>query len=79
MKGRAQISFSLDYSMISDLDGYKTLWVSRVKSGKPEKVYEFEAQDIRINYPVWSPNGKRALFDCLKPQGGDTLLMENFE
>ena len=47
------------------------LWVSPVNGGPPEKVYEFPDPDVRIDYPVWSPDGKWVLFDRFRPQGGD--------
>jgi hypothetical protein len=45
----------------------------------PEKVFEFKDKDVRIDYPVWSPDGKWVLFDRFRPQGGDIWMIENFE
>jgi Tol biopolymer transport system component len=77
--GGAHMSLSPDYSRIMDVINHKVLWVSPVNSGKPEKAFEFDNPDVRIDYPVWSPDGKWVLFDRFKPQGGDVWLMENIE
>lgn len=77
--GGSHMSFSPDYSRIMDVIGHKVLWVSPVASGKPEKVFEFDDPDVRIDYPVWSPDGNWVLFDRFRPQGGDIWMMENFE
>jgi len=75
--GGSHMSLSPDHSRIMDVIGHKTLWVSPIGSGKPEKVFEFEDPDVRIDYPVWSPEGKWVLFDRFRPQGGDIWMMEN--
>lgn len=79
--GGAHMSFSPDYSLIMDVLGHKTLWVSPVSGlpASPKKVFEFADKDIRIDYPVWSPDGKWILFDRFRPQGGDIWMIENFE
>jgi TolB protein len=77
--GGAHMSFSPDASLIMDALAHKALWVSPLNSGKPEKVFEFEDPDSRIDYPVWSPDGRFVLFDRFRPQGGDIWLMEKFE
>jgi len=72
-----------------DVLGHKALWVSPV--GNPEletrnskletakRVFEFTDKDVRIDYPVWSPDGRWVLFDRFRPQGGDIWMIENFE
>jgi Tol biopolymer transport system component/tRNA A-37 threonylcarbamoyl transferase component Bud32 len=75
--GGSHISFSPDRSMVMDVVGHKVLWVTPLESGERRKVFEFDDSDIRIDYPVWSPDGMWVLFDRLKPQGGDIWLMEN--
>ena len=70
-KGGSHMSFSPDRSRIMDVVGHRVLWVSPVSGGAPEKVYEFPDPDVRIDYPVWSPDGKWILFDRFRPQGGD--------
>jgi Tol biopolymer transport system component/predicted Ser/Thr protein kinase len=77
--GGSHMSFSPDYSLIMDVVGHKTLWVSPVTAGKPVKIYEFPDGVSRIDYPVWSPDGKWVLFDRFRPQGGDIWEIEDFE
>jgi Tol biopolymer transport system component len=77
--GGSHISFSPDNSLIMDVLGHKALWVSPLVSGQPQKVFEFTDKDVRIDYPVWSPDGKWVLFDRFRPQGGDIWMIESFE
>jgi Tol biopolymer transport system component len=79
MMGGSHMSFSPDRSRIMDVVGHKVLWVSPVNGGKPEKVYEFPDPDVRIDYPVWSPDGKWVLFDRFRPQGGDLWALGGVE
>ncbi len=79
MMGGSHISFSPDRSRIMDVVGHRVLWVSPVQGGKPEKVYEFPDPEVRIDYPVWSPDGKWVLFDRFRPQGGDIWAMSGVE
>ena len=59
--------------------GHKILWVTPVNGPAPQKVFEFSEPDARIDYPVWSPDGKWVLFDRFQPQGGDIWVMQEFE
>src|SRR6266481_3824767 len=77
--GGSHMSFSPHYSLIMDVVGHKTLWVSPATTGKPVKVFEFPDGESRIDYPVWSPDGKWVLFDRFRPQGGDVWAIENLE
>ena len=77
--GGSHLSLSPDSSRIMDVVGHKALWVSPFATGKPEQVFQFEDADVRIDYPVWSPDGQWVLFDRFRPQGGDIWLMEGFE
>jgi len=77
--GGSHVSFSPDFSRVIDVVGHKTLWVSAVLANTSEKVFEFDDPDVRIDYPVWSPDGKWVLFDRFRPQGGDIWMMENVE
>jgi len=77
--GGSHMSFSPDYSLLMDVVGHKTLWASPVTTGKPVKIYEFPDGVSRIDYPVWSPDGKWVLFDRFRPQGGDIWAVEDFE
>ncbi|HEY3204737.1 MAG TPA: protein kinase [Thermoanaerobaculia bacterium] len=77
--GGAHMSFSPDGSLIMDVVAHKTLWVSPLHGGKPAPIFEFDDPDARIDYPVWSPDGRSILFDRFRPQGGDIWMMEGFE
>ncbi len=77
--GGSHISFSPDRSRIMDAVGHKSLWVSPLEGGEPEKVFAFEDPGVRIDYPVWSPDGGWVLFDRFRPQGGDIWVMSGLE
>jgi Tol biopolymer transport system component len=77
--GGAHMSLSPDGSRIMDVLAHKALWVSPLDSGQTERVFEFEDPDVRIDYPLWSPDGRWVLFDRFRPQGGDVWVMEGFE
>ena len=77
--GGSHLSFSPDGSRIMDVVAHKTLWVSPIRGGAPEKIFEFEDPDVRIDYPVWSPDGRSVIFDRFVPQGGDIWLMEGID
>jgi Tol biopolymer transport system component len=77
--GGAHMSFSPDRSRVLDVVGHKAIWVSPLRGGAPERVFEFADPDVRIDYPVWSPDGRWVLFDRFRPQGGDIWLMEGLE
>jgi Tol biopolymer transport system component/predicted Ser/Thr protein kinase len=79
MMGGSHMSFSPDRTRIMDVVGHKVLWISPVNGGKPEKVYEFPDPDVRIDYPVWSPDGRWVMFDRFRPQGGDIWAMSGVE
>jgi serine/threonine-protein kinase len=75
VKGGSHMSFGPGQTMIADVVGHRQIWVSPV-SGEPYTVFAFEDPDIRIDYPVWSPDGRWLLFDRVKPEGGDVWLLE---
>jgi TolB protein len=78
--GGAHMSLSPDGSRVMDVVAHKVLWVSTLAPAeKPEKVFEFPDPDSRIDYPVWSPDGRFVLFDRFRPQGGDIWMMEGLE
>jgi Tol biopolymer transport system component/predicted Ser/Thr protein kinase len=79
MMGGSHMSFSPDRSRIIDVVGHRVLWVSPVSGGKPERVYEFPDADVRIDYPVWSPDGRWVMFDRFRPQGGDIWAISGVE
>jgi eukaryotic-like serine/threonine-protein kinase len=75
----AHMSWSPDQSLIMDVRGHRTLWVYPVDGAPPRRVFEFEDPDIRIDYPVWSPDGRAVLFDRAAPRGGDLWLLDGIE
>jgi Tol biopolymer transport system component len=75
--GGSHMSFSPDSSRIMDVVGHKAFWVSPLTGGTPASVFEFDDPDARVDYPVWSPDGRFILFDRFRPQGGDVWLMED--
>jgi eukaryotic-like serine/threonine-protein kinase len=79
MMGGSHMSFSPDRTLIMDVVGHRVLWVSATNGGKPEKVYEFPDSNVRIDYPVWSPDGKWVMFDRFRPQGGDIWAISGVE
>jgi Tol biopolymer transport system component/serine/threonine protein kinase len=79
MMGGSHMSFSPDRTLIMDVVGHRVLWVSTTNGGKPEKVYEFPDSNVRIDYPVWSPDGKWVMFDRFRPQGGDIWAISGVE
>ena len=72
----AHISLSPDQKRILDVRNHKTIWVHPLDGSAPYQVFEFPDPDIRIDYPVWSPDGKWILFDRAAPSGGDIWLLE---
>ena len=74
----AHISFSPDGAKFIDVTGHKVLWLYG-RDGSAEQLFAFGDPDIRIDYPVWSPDGKWLLFDRFKPDGGDIWIAENVE
>jgi Tol biopolymer transport system component len=75
VKGGSHMSFGPGQTMIADVVGHRQIWVSPLAS-EPYTVFAFEDPDIRIDYPVWSPDGRWLLFDRVKPEGGDVWLLE---
>jgi len=78
ISGGSHLSFSPDEERIMDVVGHKALWVSPLNGGPPEQVFEFGDPAVRIDYPVWSPDGNWVLFDRFSPKGGDIWMLEGF-
>ncbi|HVQ31636.1 MAG TPA: protein kinase [Vicinamibacteria bacterium] len=77
VRGGAHMSLSPDESRIADGVDHKTLWVSPLgEGGEPEAVFAFDDPDVRIDYPVWGPDGRSILFDRVLPRGGDVWILE---
>lgn len=72
----AHMTFSPDRSRILDVRGHKSLWVHPLAGGAPYQTFEFADPDVRIDYPVWSPDGRWVLFDRAAPRGGDLWVLE---
>jgi Tol biopolymer transport system component/serine/threonine protein kinase len=77
--GGSHMSFAPEGRLIMDVVNHQALWVSPVAGGTPEKVFSFPDPAVRIDYPVWSPDGRWVLFDRFVPKGGDVWLMEGLE
>ncbi len=70
------MSFSSDGGLAMDVRGHKALWAYPM-DGKPAyKVFEFPDLKVRIDYPMWSPDGRWVLFDRVSPRGGDLWMLE---
>ena len=72
----AHMSYSPNRELILDVIGHRTLLVYEVSGGDPREIFEFDNQDIHVDYPVWSPDGNRIVFDRAEPQGSDIWLLE---
>ena len=77
--GGSHISFSPTGDLVLDVVAHKTLWVSPVRGGTPVEIFTFDDPEVRIDYPVWSPDGRFALFDRFRPQGAALWLLEGVE
>jgi eukaryotic-like serine/threonine-protein kinase len=72
----AHMSFSPNQSLILDVKGHKSLWIHPVNGQPAREVFAFSNPDVRIDYPVWSPDGRWVLFDRAEYKGGDLWLLE---
>ncbi len=72
----AHMSFSPDFSRVLEVSGHKSLWIYTLDGAAPTKILEFDEADIRIDYPVWSADGRWAVFDRVAPQGGDIWVLD---
>ena len=77
--GGAHISFSPDGTKMIDVLGHKVVWLYTLADGGKRQLFTFDDPDVRIDYPVWSPDGKWLLFDRFKPEGGDIWMAEGIE
>lgn len=66
-------SFSPAANHVMDVVGHKSLTVIPL-DGEPTEVYSFDDPEVRIDYPVWSPDGQWILFDRNRPRGGDIWM-----
>ncbi|HEU5041656.1 MAG TPA: protein kinase [Gemmatimonadales bacterium] len=77
--GGSHMSLSPDGTRIMDVRGHKALWVTPLGGEPAYQVFEFPDPAIRIDYPVWSPDGRFVLFDHDVPHGGDIWALEGVE
>jgi serine/threonine-protein kinase len=75
VRGGSHMSFGPADAMVADVVDHRQLWVSPM-AGAPYPVFAFDDPGVRIDYPVWSPDGHWLLFDRLKPEGGDIWMLE---
>jgi Tol biopolymer transport system component len=74
-RGGSHMSFNPEGTVISDVVRHRWLWASPL-GGTPDSTFAFDDPAVRVDYPVWSPDGRWILFDRSKPEGGDIWLME---
>jgi Tol biopolymer transport system component len=74
----AHMSFSPSQALIMDVRGHKVLWAYPMDGRAAFQVYQFPDPDVRIDYPLWSPDGRWILFDRAAPRGGDLWALEGF-
>jgi Tol biopolymer transport system component/tRNA A-37 threonylcarbamoyl transferase component Bud32 len=65
------MSLSPSGTIIMDVRGHRTLLAHTLDGRPSSKVFEFANPDVRIDYPVWSPDGRWVLFDRAEPRGAD--------
>jgi serine/threonine-protein kinase len=75
LRGGSHMSLAPGGRLVLDVAGHRELWVSP-EGGAPYTTFRFEDPAVRVDYPVWSPDGRWILFDRTKPEGGDIWLME---
>ncbi len=78
-KGGSHISLSPDARLVMDVVDHKELWVTPLDGSAPYPVFRFDDPQIRIDYPVWSPDGRWILFDYVKPSGGSLWMIEGMK
>lgn len=76
IQGGSHMSFAPGGALVADVLGHQRIWVSPLGSGDPYVAFSFDDPEVRIDYPVWSPDGRWILFDRWAPEGGDVWLAE---
>ncbi len=72
------MSFSPSERLIMDVSNHKVLWAHPVDGREAYQIYHFPDPDVRIDYPRWSPDGRRVVFDRAAPRGADLWALEGF-
>jgi serine/threonine-protein kinase len=65
------MSLSRSGSVAMDVRGHRTIQAHPLDGRPAYRVFEFDNPDVRIDYPVWSPDGRWVLFDRAEPRGAD--------
>ncbi|HVK00479.1 MAG TPA: protein kinase [Gemmatimonadales bacterium] len=78
VRSGGHMSFSPSQSLIMDVSSHKVLWAHPLGGAEPYEVYQFPDPDVRIDYPRWSRDGGRVVFDRAAPRGADLWMLEGF-
>ena len=70
------MSWSPDRTSIMDVRGHRELRGYPLNGAPAYTVFDFGAPDVRLDYPVWSPDGRWVLFDRAEATGGDVWVLE---
>ncbi|HVS02405.1 MAG TPA: protein kinase [Thermoanaerobaculia bacterium] len=70
------LSLGADDTLLLDATGHHSLWIYPLSGAAPYRVFAFPERETRIDYPVWSPDGRFVSFDRVHPRGGDVWLLE---
>ncbi len=71
------MSFSPSGSLVLDVRGHRTLRAYPLDGRDAYQVFEFADPDVRIDYPVWAPDGRWVLFDRAEPRGADLWVLSD--
>jgi len=56
------------------LRNHRDLYVVPIQGGEPELVYTFEAHNLLIEFPAWTPDGHGIVFSIAEKTGDIFLL-----
>jgi Tol biopolymer transport system component len=72
----AHLSLSPDQTRVLEVQGHRSLWIYPLDGALAAEIFMFDDPDIRIDYPVWSPDGREAVFDRGVTSGGDIWMID---